>query len=153
DALATATFANVAVQSGFTKALPRLGWGASASSTEFWGSPARAIDNRPATRWSSGLAQAAGHWFQVDLGSAQTFQKLVLDATGSPFDYPRGFAVLVSDNGTDWDSQSAIASGAGDGSVTSITLDSAVTKRYVRIVLRQGDPFWWWSIHDLSLFA
>jgi hypothetical protein len=151
-ALTTATFTNVALQSGFTTALSRTGWVASASSTEFSGSPTGAIDNSLGTRWSSGVYQAAGQWFQLDLGSAQTFQRLVLDSTDSPFDYPRGFAVYLSDNGTDWTSQRAVASGTGSGTLTTITLPAAVTARYVRIVLTQSGPYWW-SIHDLGVFV
>lgn len=150
--LATSRFTGVAVQSGFTTALSRAVWVASASSTEAGGSAARAIDGSTGTRWSSGTRQTAGQWFQLDLGSSQTFQGLVMDSTGTPLDVPRGYAVYVSDNGTDWSSQTAVATGTGS-SVTSITLAAAVTKRYVRIVLTRSDPFWWWSIHDLGLFV
>ena len=120
-ALNTATLTNVAVQSGFTTELSHAGWSASASSTESGGSPANAIDGNASTRWSTGAHQSPGQWFQLDLGSAKTFQRLVLDSTNSPNDYPRGYAVYVSDNGTDWSSLSPVATGAGSGPVTTIT--------------------------------
>lgn len=95
------------------------------------------------------MHQSSGQWFQLDLGSATTFQRLVLDSTNSPNDYPRGYAVYVSDNGSNWGSP--VATGAGSGPVTTITLSAAVTKRYVRIVQTGSDPYWWWSIHELDL--
>jgi hypothetical protein len=150
--LATAVFTNVAVQAGFTTQLSRAGWVASASATEPGGSPANALDGNLATRWSTGAPQAAGQWFQVDLGAARTFQKIVLDASNSPNDYPRGYAVYVSDNGTDWSSLSAVATGSGGGAVTTITLRAAVTKRYVRVVQTGSAPNWW-SIDEFNLFA
>jgi hypothetical protein len=151
--LAAAVFTNVAVQSGFTTQLSRGGWVASASSTESGGSAANALDGNLNTRWSTGAHQTAGQWFQVDLGRAQTFQKLVLDTTNSPNDYPRGYAVYVSNNGTDWSSLSPVATGAGGGPVTTITLSAAVTARYVRIVQTGSDPNWWWSIDEFNLFV
>jgi len=142
---------NVAV--GFTTALSHAGWSASASSTTSGRSPANAIDGNAGTRWSTGAHQRPGQWFQLDLGSVKTFQRLVLDSTNSPNDYPRGYAVYVSDNGTDWSSLSSVATGAGTGPVTTITLGAAVTKRYVRIVQTGSDPVRWWSIHELNLFV
>jgi hypothetical protein len=151
--LATATFTNVTTEAGFPMRLSRIGWVASASATESGGSPANALDGNLATRWSTGAQQAPGQWFQVDLGSAQTFQKLVLDASNSPNDYPRGYAVYVSDTGADWASLSPVATGSGSGAVTTITLSAAVTKRYVRIVQTGSAAGSWWSIDEFNLYV
>jgi hypothetical protein len=151
--LATATFTNVAVQAGGLTQLSRNGWVASASSTEPGGSPQNALDGNLSTRWSSGADQASGQWFQVSLGSAQTFRQLVLDSTNSPNDYARSYAVYVSNNGTDWAQQSAVATGSGAGAVTTITLPAAVTASYVRVVLTGGNPSWWWSIDEFNLYG
>lgn len=40
----------------------------------------QAIDNRPDTAWSSGAPQAAGMWFQIDLGRVETVSGIRLDA-------------------------------------------------------------------------
>ncbi len=40
----------------------------------------QAIDNRPDTAWSSGAPQAAGMWFQIDLGRVETVSGIMLDA-------------------------------------------------------------------------
>jgi endoglucanase Acf2 len=133
-------------------ALNRSAWTASASSTEGGGSAARAIDGNGATRWSSGTAQTAGEWFQLDLGSALTFDRITFDAGNSVNDYARGYQVLVSDNGTDWSSQTAIASGTGTGARIDIRLSGPVTHRYVRIV-QTGSSSYWWSIAELNLYV
>jgi hypothetical protein len=151
--LATATLTNVSVSSGFNSPLSRAAWVASASSTESGGSPSGALDGNGGTRWSTGAHQAAGQWFQVSLGKDMTFQKLVMNATGSPSDYPRGFAVYVSENGTDWSSLTPVATGTGGGAVTTITLRAAVTARYVRVVQTGSDPKWWWSIGEFNLYV
>ncbi|HKI34800.1 MAG TPA: discoidin domain-containing protein [Gemmataceae bacterium] len=151
--LATATFTNVAVQAGFTTQLSRAGWVATASSTESGGSPGNALDGNAGTRWSTGAHQAAGQWFQVNLGKAMTFQELVLDTSGSLNDYPRGYAVYVSQTGTDWATLKPVATGKGSGAVTTITLPAAVTGRYVRVVQTGSDPMWWWSIDEFNLYV
>ncbi len=132
--------------------LNRSGWTASASSTEDGGSAANAIAGNLSTRWSSGTAQTAGQWFQLDLGSAQTFDEITLDSGYSLNDYARGFEVLVSNNGTDWSSQPVIASGTGTGSLIDIQLSAPVTDRYVRIV-QTGSSSYWWSITNLNLYV
>jgi endoglucanase Acf2 len=132
--------------------LGRSAWKASASSTEGGGSAANAIDGKLATRWSSGVVQTAGQWFQIDLGSARTFDRITFDAGTSVNDYARGYQILVSDNGTDWSSQTAIASGVGTGPLINIQLSSPVTHRYVRIV-QTGSSSDWWSIAELNLYV
>jgi hypothetical protein len=132
--------------------LSRSAWTASASSTEGGGSAANAIDGKLGTRWSSGTAQSAGQWYQLDLGSAQMFDRLTFDAGGSVNDYARGYQILVSDNGTDWTSQPAIASGVGTGPLIDVRLGAPVTHRYVRIV-QTGSSSNWWSIAELNLYV
>jgi hypothetical protein len=132
--------------------LDRSAWTASASSTEGSGSAANAIDGRIGSRWSSGTAQRAGQWFQIDLGSVQTFDRITFDAGSSVNDYARAFQVLVSDNGTDWSSQTAIASGTGTGSLINVQLASPVTYRYIRIV-QTGSASSWWSIAELNVYV
>ncbi len=132
--------------------LDRSGWSASASSTVSGGSAANAIDDSAASSWSSGSAQAAGQWFQVDLGAAQTFDRLSIDAGGSVGDYARGYQVLVSDDGSDWSSLPALASGSGTGPQVSVDLGGPVRHRFIRIVLTAPGNNWW-SIADLNLYV
>jgi hypothetical protein len=52
-----------------------------------------AIDNRPETAWSSITPQAAGMWFQIDLGRVESVSGIVLDAPAS--DSPVNFRITV----------------------------------------------------------
>jgi chitodextrinase len=126
-------------------ALPRNGWAASASHNG--GNAGRAIDTSASTRWDTGANQAAGQYYQVDLGRMAAFNKLVLDAAASSGDYPRGYAVTVSLDGAVW--SAPVASGNGS-SITAITF-SEQKARYVRITLTSGISRYW-SIHDLALY-
>jgi hypothetical protein len=151
-ALATAVFTNVVVEAGFTTKLAETGWVATASSTLSGSSAANALDGNKATVWSTATHQTPGQWFEVDLGSAQTFQQLILDSSSSPNNYLRGYAIYVSNNGTSWSKQ-PIVTGKGTSAVTTITLPEAVTARYVRVVQTGQNPTWKWSIDEFSLYS
>lgn len=137
-----------AVQPGLADVLSRGSWVVSAS---VGGSPRNAIDGDINTRWTTGVSQANGQWFQIDTGGGTppTFTNLVLDAGSSTGDYPRGYQVNVSNDGTNWGTP--IASGAGSAAVTSISFASR-TARYIRIT-QTGSNGLWWSIHELSLLG
>ena len=132
--------------------LDRSTWTATASNTENGGSAASAIDDSTATRWTGGAAQASGQWFQVDLGSAQTFDRLSFDAGGSTNDFASGYRVLFSDNGSDWSSQPAVASGSGTGPLITVDFGGPVTHRFIRIVLTAPNNDWW-SIADFNVYV
>lgn len=125
--------------------LDRTGWTASASSSNINESPANALDGDPNTRWSSGTSQSGGEWFQVDMKSMKSFNKVTLDSTGSANDYPRGYQVFVSTDGANWGS--AVASGTGSSAVTTITFPTQYA-RYIKIVQTGTGTFYWWSIHE-----
>jgi len=127
-------------------ALPRSGWIATASHNS---SNARyAVDGNLSSRWDTASAQANGQWFQVDLGAPRAFDRVVLDASRSPGDYPRGYRVSVSDTGSSWQD---VASGTGSSPVVHVAFPSQ-TRRYVRIT-QTGSSGSWWSIHELQLFT
>ena len=128
--------------------LPRTGWTVSASASSADDPPGNAIDGDAATRWSTGHGMQPGDWFQLDLGSRQTFDRIVLDTTGSPGDGVVRYEVQVSDDGTTW--SAPIATGPGS-TVTSI-LVPPVTGRFIRVI-NQGNSGSWWSIHELTLQA
>src|ERR1700761_4704735 len=92
-ALATVQFAAVApsAQAAETQ-LSETGWTASSNTTSSAAdAPANAIDGNASTRFSSDAFQASGMFFQVNLGSAQTFNQIKLDSGGSAGDYARGY--------------------------------------------------------------
>ncbi|MEU1106832.1 discoidin domain-containing protein [Streptomyces tibetensis] len=130
-------------------ALPRDGWQASASASSSDDPPSKAIDGDATTRWSLGHGMQPGDWFQVDLGSTQTFDQLVLDTSASSGDFVRQYEVYASDDGTSWGK--AIAIGPGS-TVARILLPTTTTARYIRVVNKASSGSWW-SIHDISVFA
>src|SRR5262249_31698686 len=134
----------VAVAAG-TAPLSRTAWTATASSTEAGGNPMNALDGNSATRWSSGKPMAGGGWLQIDLGSVQTFDRIVLNSGSSINDYARSYQILVSNNGTDWATQSPVTTWTGNNALIDVSLASPVSARYVRIV-QTGTSSYWWSI-------
>jgi hypothetical protein len=127
--------------------LNRIGWVATAS---VGSSPGNAIDGNAGTRWTTGVSQANGQWFQVDMGSANTFYQIVLDATGSSGDYPRGYQVNISSDGINWGS--AVTNGSGSAAVTTISFSSPQAARYIRVT-QTGSTSGWWSIHEFNVFG
>jgi chitodextrinase len=125
--------------------LSRTGWTASASHGAYKAS--NALDGLAATRWDTGIAQVNGQYFQIDMQMNRTFNKLVLDTSGSSGDYARKYEVYVSTDGTTWGT--AVAAGSGS-TVTTIHFPSQ-TARYIRIV-QTGSVGVFWSIHELNLY-
>jgi hypothetical protein len=127
--------------------LNRLGWVATAS---VGSSPGNAIDGNAGTRWTTGVSQANGQWFQVDMGSANTFYQIVLDSSGSSGDYPRGYQVNISNDGINWGS--VVTNGTGSSAVTTISFASPQAARYIRIT-QTGSTSGWWSIYEFNVFG
>nr|BFE58803.1 hypothetical protein GCM10020063_033290 [Dactylosporangium thailandense] len=132
---------------GVYNPLPRTAWTVTASSTAGADVPARVVDGDTGTRWSTGTPMANGQWLQVDLGSAQTFDRLRMDSAGSPNDYARGYQIQTSADGVTW--SAPIATGTGTAAQVTVGF-AAVTARYVRIV-QTGTSTSWWSIAELNL--
>ncbi|MBW0253038.1 discoidin domain-containing protein [Cellulomonas sp. PS-H5] len=111
---------------------------------------ARAIDDDPATRWSTGRPQRPGDALEVDLGRAVAVRGVVLDAgAGSAGDWPRGYEVLASADGASW--TVAAPARAGAGQVAAAALDGTGV-RYLRVRLTaDADP--WWSVAELRVLA
>ena len=104
------------------------------------------IDGDLTTRWSSGTGQGPGTWVSVDLGAAQEFNQVVMNAGTSPGDYVRTYQLETSPDGVTW---TAIARGQGSTGEMVIPLPPTTT-RHLRI-LSEASPGNWWSIHELNL--
>jgi hypothetical protein len=149
-ALATAQFiaAAPAAQAVETQ-LSETGWTASANTNSTGADgPANAIDGNLATRYSSDAVQAAGMYFQVNLGSAQTFNQIEMNSVNSPTDYARGYNVEVSSDGSTFTS---VATGTGTASPEIVTF-AAQTAQYIRVVLTAGGTTSWWSIDEFTVY-
>ena len=125
----------------------RAGFVASASSTESGGSPANALDGNLNTRWSTGAAQSPGQWFEVDQGSPQWFNHIVMDSGPSTGDYARGYEVQVSNDNTNWQT---VANGEGSGQIVSVNFPIQQA-RYIKVVQTENSGNWW-SIAEFRVF-
>jgi hypothetical protein len=128
-------------------ALPRSGWAATASSTAL--SPSLALDGASNTRWATSAAQVNGQFYQVDMLTNQTFRQITLDTTASAGDYPRGYQVLVSTNGTTW--SAPVASGTPTAPVVTITF-APQTARFIKVVQTGTVSPNWWSLYEFNVY-
>lgn len=130
-------------------AMERVGWKATASksSANATEGPEMALDGKADTRWTSGAGQAAGMWFQVDMGYPRSFDQVTFDATGSGSDFPQSYKLYVSNDpavpGT------PVAEGAGQA-ITTIKLTGAKTAQFIRIECGAGSGSFF-SIHEVNV--
>src|SRR3984957_19240271 len=130
--------------------LSETGWTASSNTSPGSGdAPAHAIDGNLSTRFSSDADQASGMYFQVNMGSAQTFNQIEMNSGGSSGDYARGYNVEISSNGTPFTS---VATGTGTSSPETVTF-SQQTAQYIRVVLTAGVTTNWWSIAEFTAYT
>jgi glucosylceramidase len=108
---------------------------------------ANAVDGDASTRYSTGAAQTPGQYLQVDFGAALPARQVVFDAGASVGDYPRGYAVTTSRDGTHWTS---VAAGQGSGEFATVDLSGAPI-RYVRVTLTASASSWW-SVADVRAY-
>lgn len=107
-----------------------------------------ALDGNASTRWDTATKQSNGQFFGIDFNATKTFNQITLDTSGSANDYPRGYQIQVSDNGSDF---TTIASGTpSNNAVTQIEFPEQ-TSQYLRVVQTGSDSFFWWSIHELTI--
>lgn len=108
-----------------------------------------AIDSNTNSRWATQQAQIAGQYFQVDLGNVYNLDQIELRTPNNPNDYPREYEVIVSNDGSSW--TSPVASGFGDGPIT--TIDLTASARFVRITQLGSSDRNWWSIDEINIYA
>jgi hypothetical protein len=85
------------------------------------------------------------------MGAKQTFREVTLDAGATwSMDYCLGCDVTVSDDGSTWGNP--IAKANGSGQVTTVTLTSPASARYIRITMNSGatSTTHWWSIAEFN---
>jgi glucosylceramidase len=111
---------------------------------------ANAADGDASTRYSTGAGQAPGQYLRVDLGTTIPAHQIVFDTGASTGDYPRGYTVQTSANGTDWNT--VLSDGQGTGQFTTIDLPGSPIQ-YVRLTLTTADPNDWWSVADVRAYV
>jgi F5/8 type C domain len=141
--------ATARAQSGETQ-LSETGWTAS-SNTDYSSTdaPQNAISGDTGARFSSDADQAAGMDFEVNMGSAQTFNQIEMDSGGYGGDYARGYNVEVSTNGTTF---TTVYSGTGTSSPETATFTTQ-TAQYIEVVLTASSSTNWWSIVNFTVYA
>lgn len=118
-----------------------------AASTEWSATYAagKAVDGTTSTRWASASGTNAGQWLRVDLGSSQTYSKVVIQETS--FANITSFKLQSSNDGSTF---TDITSGTTIGSSKTITF-SPVTSRYIRLyVVAASDEA---NINEFEVYA
>jgi hypothetical protein len=122
-------------------------WSATASDSFNANSAGLALDGNNATRWTTGMPQVPGMWFEVDMLQPQIFFGVDLDTQDTPGDAPALFDVYFSMDGTF--STAAMKSIAGTA-LTQVTFTNAQVARYIKLVLTNNTSAWW-SIRELTV--
>ena len=144
---------------GIYSPLSRSAWTATAFGSRSGWPPSSAIDGNTSSEWQvydsnstgDGYLKYAGEWFQVDMGSSQTFGAISMDQGTDTSTCPGDFNVLVSNNGVSWTT-------AGQGFTHFYTGRTFITfpvqtARYVRIQLTDSGYGGWWSIAEFNVYG
>ncbi len=124
--------------------LSQEGWSASAS---LGTAPGNAIDGNMNTSWTTGVPQADGQWFKVDMGSIQYFDTITFDAGSAAGNYPAGHLVQISPDGYSW---SNMPEGTLDGQRITVKC-GAQAARYI-LIFQSGSKSNPWSIAELNIY-
>jgi mono/diheme cytochrome c family protein len=108
----------------------------------------KAVDNDLTSRYDTRTPQVPGMWFAVEFPKEELVSGLVLDSAASGSDFPRGYKVEVSSDGTNW--SRTVAEGKGEKSLTTITFPPIKAKA-VRITQTDSAKGSYWSIHELQV--
>lgn len=104
------------------------------------GPPSSAVDGNAGTRWTSGVAQAPGQWFQVDLSAPLELERLVMTSSRAT-DLPASVALRID---------GVIVPATLTTSPGSLELEFAPHRASaVRLELEQPSTAWW-SISELA---
>jgi uncharacterized protein YjdB len=119
---------------------------ATSSSDENGGLTANyAIDGSSGSRWGSAFSEP--QWLQVDLGSSQTINRVILYWEAA---YATAYEIQVSTNGSTWTTVASIV--GGNGSSDDITF-ADVSARYVRMYgITRVTPYGF-SIYEFEVYG
>ncbi|GHT45962.1 hypothetical protein FACS189440_02960 [Bacteroidia bacterium] len=123
----------------------RFGWTMTASHNN--DRAAWALDGDLSTRWESG-PQNGVEWIILDMKTAHEFNTILLNQNDGG-DYPREYAVYVSDDASDFGEP--VASGTGTDKITRIELAVDQTVRYIKIAQTGTSGGIYWSINELDV--
>src|SRR5262249_13931310 len=96
--------------------------------------------------WGTNQPQKESVWYQVDLGSRQSFSRIDL---GGGF---QELKVQVSDTGQDWDARPPLLVLNDLPSVADIALSTPVQGRYLRLLFVRPAQNSWFGLHWIDLY-
>ncbi|QTN33321.1 discoidin domain-containing protein [Akkermansiaceae bacterium] len=108
-----------------------------------------AFDGDPSSRYTTGKSMDPGMWIQVELPAKTLVSGVTLDARGSNGDFPRGYAVQLSDDGKAWGEP--VAKGKGENALLEISFPPTGAK-FLRIS-QTGKHRLYWSIHEMGIMG
>jgi hypothetical protein len=127
------------------EALSKQGWKATASQNPE--GAASTIDRSVATRWESRESQRPGMSLTIDMGSAQSFSRVVVESPWPP-DWTRAYEISASMDGQSWGAPLA----KGEGKPDTLSIEVPRTQaRYLRVT-QAGQANNWWAINEITLF-
>lgn len=140
----------------------RSGWKPTASARR--DQAGKALDGDLGTRWGTGGPQAAGDWYQIDLGGERVLSGMKLDVGEFRRDFPRGYRVLLSSDGARWKEVFRLPAYPGHfewkGGKPAYALDGGTFApfppsegRYVRVELTRPAGRYDWSIAEMTVFG
>ncbi|WP_354644352.1 discoidin domain-containing protein [Kitasatospora camelliae] len=126
-----------------------VGVSANASSSE-WNPfisyrPGRAVDGSQSTRWASDWND--DQWFQVDLGSARTVNRVTLDWERA---YGQAYRIEVSTDGGTW--RTVWTTTGGNGGLDTARFDPTAA-RYVKVQGVKRGTQWGYSLYEVGVYG
>lgn len=107
------------------------------------------LDNK-VTRWSTGKPQAGDEWLQIDFGQTVTLNYVNLQQGDDGNDYPRGYAVIVSDTDNDLAGAVRLTGTGKSGVSTAISLPQLYSGRYL-LIKQTSTSLSWWSVEEIEV--
>jgi hypothetical protein len=108
--------------------------------------PEHMLDGDYGERWSSGKAQSGDEWIQIDFGVVVTITDLTLNPGNDAGDYPRSYAVRISNKTEDF-AAAVKASGTGMPGTTFVHFNTPITGRFLT-VRQTGLTGPWWTVAE-----
>ncbi|WP_339311430.1 discoidin domain-containing protein [Paenibacillus sp. FSL M7-0896] len=106
---------------------------------------AGAVDGNAGTRWESDFSDP--QWIQVDLGSAQTVSRVLLNWEGA---YAKAYTIETSADGANW--ATVYSTTTGDGDIDDVSF-TPVNARYVKVNgTERGTPYGY-SLWELEVYG
>jgi hypothetical protein len=107
-------------------------------------------DNK-VTRWSTSKPQAGDEWLQIDFGVTVTITHINLQqALENDNDYPRQYAVIVSDVPNNLGGAVRVSGTGKTGVATAINLPALASGRYL-LIKQLGTSLSWWSAEEIEV--